>query len=145
MVPRDHLSSAEQMVSLIVILSSLKIIDYEEAYKSSDVDNDAGNITRINDEFEVQNSLAHEALAALFGTIACIQLLVVITLHVLTVVHRNHSSVKASSPKLSHIAYVGIYLLVIMLLLTSINEHPTFSQKSKSFTLSSKMGLGSYP
>ena len=95
----------------------------------------AGNFTMvqdfefIDDEFEIRNAAVYQGIAALYGFITSIQLLVVFALHILTVVYRNHKSVKASSPKLHHIAYIGIYLLVFALLLSSVSEHPTFSNQ----------------
>ncbi|XP_064390016.1 gamma-aminobutyric acid type B receptor subunit 1-like [Halichondria panicea] len=54
--------------------------------------------------------------AALFIVIV-LELVVVTTLHVLTIKYRFSESVKASSPKLSQITFIGCYLVIFTLLL----------------------------
>ena len=51
-----------------------------------------------------------------FSSLAGIILLLFVVMHVLTVAYRKHPSVKASSPKLTHIVFVGCYLLIAALM-----------------------------
>ena len=52
-------------------------------------------------------------LSILISATVGISLTIVMILHLLTVIHRKSESVKASSPRLSNIAFFGCYLLVI--------------------------------
>ena len=57
------------------------------------------------------------ALLAIFAALLFLLFFLLVILHVLTVVYRNSKSVKATSPKLSHFAFLGSYALVFGLLL----------------------------
>ena len=86
----------------------------------------------IDDEFAIRNEPARQGVATFFGIVTFIQLVVIIVLHILTIVYRDHRSVKASSPKLNHFSFVGIYLVVVGILLNVINEHPRLSDTVKA-------------
>ena len=112
-----------------------QVIDFREEFTAY---SNAGHIIKvrsfdfIKDEFEIDDSEAAQGVAALFGLIASIQLLVVIASHILTIVYRNRKSIKASSPNINHIAFVGIYMLWIALMLNSISVHPTLSDQASA-------------
>ena len=111
-----------------------QIINYEEHFTAY---GNAGQIVKvrsfesIEDEFEAQNFPAHQAVAALYAIITFIQIVVVFGLHIATIVHRNESYIKASSPKLNHIAFVGAYLMGVAVILFAVAEHPTISYNAK--------------
>ena len=67
------------------------------------------------------------ALVVTFGIVQFVELFAVVFLHVITVVYRNEKSVRASSPKLSHFAFVGTYILLFGLSLNIFIEIRTHS------------------
>lgn len=64
-------------------------------------------------------------VGALFLTGAAIALLLLAASHVVSVIYRNHKSVKASSFKLLHVAYVGCYLMIFALVCYVTSESLT--------------------
>ena len=65
--------------------------------------------------------LPHEGVIAFFIVAQLIELFVVIFLHIMTVVNRNTQSVKATSPKLIHLAFLGGYVFIATILLMNIS------------------------
>ena len=68
----------------------------------------------INDTFELTISNLHAPLstAVVFLFVNGIAFILLIVSHILTVVYRKERPIKASQPKLSHLAYVGCHVLV---------------------------------
>ena len=66
----------------------------------------------INGTFRTESTIAAVSLAigGVFLSVIVMSFIVTLILHILTVVHREQKSVKASSTKLSHIAFAGCYL-----------------------------------
>ena len=62
--------------------------------------------------------LPHEGVIAFFIVAQLIELFVVIFLHIMTVVFRNTQSVKATSPKLIHLAFLGGYVFIATIMLS---------------------------
>ena len=82
----------------------------------------------ISDIIRVSTSVSH-GLIAIFAFLLFVWFLVLVTLHVLTILYRDTKSVKASSPKLNHFAFIGTYFLVFGLLLflfIQVREHPSY-------------------
>ena len=61
--------------------------------------------------------LVNIGVISIFSIVQFLEFIALIVLHVLTVVYRNKPSVRASSPKLSHFAFVGTYILIFGLML----------------------------
>ena len=61
-------------------------------------------------------SLPHLSIVCFFLVTHFLELLVVISLHILTFVYRNTKYVKASSPKLLHPAFCGTYLFILCMI-----------------------------
>ena len=71
--------------------------------------------------------LVNIGVIAIFSILQLLEFIVLIVLHVLTVVYRNEPTIRASSPKLSHFAFAGTYILIIGLMLfvfIEIRAHP---------------------
>lgn len=66
----------------------------------------------ISDSFPLINIRENPILAGFFTFIEALQLFVVVILQIFSVVYRNRASIKASSPKLLHMSYAGVYLVV---------------------------------
>lgn len=66
----------------------------------------------INDEFDNQPITVHPAVAAIMVLLLTVQLVAVIALHVLTIKYRNYRSVKASSPRINQVIFIGVYMLI---------------------------------
>ena len=76
-----------------------------------------GRPNTIPDTFRPVESNVSTALVAIFASFLFLCFFIVGFLHILTVVYRDSKSVKASSPKLNHFAFIGVYLLILGLLL----------------------------
>ena len=68
----------------------------------------------ISDSFDMVISTAHEAFTIVFSIVIVVATGCVMALQFLYVRHRNSSSIKASSPKLSHLIFSGCYLLLVL-------------------------------
>ncbi len=75
------------------------------------------DLDAIEGEFPDENfNIGPGVFAALF-IVTVLELVVLITLHVLTIKYRFSQSVKASSPKLSQLTFIGCYLIIFTLFL----------------------------
>ena len=54
-----------------------------------------------------------KALAVFFNLITVVQFLIVVILHVATLMNLKQPSIKASSPRLLHITYAGVYIVAL--------------------------------
>ena len=63
----------------------------------------------------------HEALVGFFMALQCVELLAVIVLHILTHVYRYSNTVKANSPKLTHLAFIGAYIYIATLMINCVS------------------------
>ena len=75
---------------------------------------------RVSDRVKFVN-LPDEIVVSLFVIIQCIQLIVVVVLHVITIVYRKAKTVKASSPKLTHLTFIGLYVFNATLMLNCVS------------------------
>ena len=65
-------------------------------------------------------ALPHTGIVVFFLITHCVELLIVIVLHLITFLYRNTKSVKASSPKLVHPAFVGVYFFIAGMMLYTL-------------------------
>ncbi len=63
-------------------------------------------------------------LAIFFAVLVLIQFFIIVIFHILTVVYHTHKrpSIKASSPKLLHISYIGTYTIAVGIFLWAFNS-----------------------
>ena len=66
----------------------------------------------IPNDFDMRHVLVHPAAAVLLMLAGSVSLVVILVAHVLTVAFRAHSSIRASSFRLTNIIYVGCYMLI---------------------------------
>ena len=79
----------------------------------------------ISDNVRADRSVSH-VLIGFFAFLHFFFFFIILIFHILTVVYRDSKSVKASSPKLSHFAFSGSYLLILGLMLflfLQLREH----------------------
>ena len=62
------------------------------------------------------------AVAAAFLIICVALLLLILSTQVINILYRNHSSIKATSPKLNHFIFLGFYLIVVGMILHTVIE-----------------------
>ena len=62
----------------------------------------------------------HGGVITFFVVVQLIELLVIIFLHIMTIVYRNTQSVKATSPKLIHMVFLGGYIFIATIMLLNI-------------------------
>lgn len=79
---------------------------------STSSDSSLTNFTYISDSFpnSVRGSYVLGCVSLLIVTI---MVLIIVFLHILTVIYRKKPSVKASSPCLLHISYIGVYIVSV--------------------------------
>lgn len=66
----------------------------------------------INDSFDTVILRENESLASFFNFVTVILTLMVMIIHVVTIAHHKTPSIKATSLKLHHMSYVGVYILL---------------------------------
>ena len=77
----------------------------------------------VRNEFQnLGTQLVLPGVAALFSVLTIILLILMAVLHAVSTVQRDHPSVKAQSPKLNQISYIGAYLFAIGSLLYIISR-----------------------
>ena len=86
-----------------------------------------GNGQFLNSEIPIRERIDTFETVPLFLSILALVaisllLLIVLTLHILTLIYRKSESVKASSPMLSNIAFLGCYLIVLSLIVNVMIE-----------------------
>ena len=80
----------------------------------------------IPDSFKTIIDISSTPLIVFFASLQFLWFFIVVFLHLLTVLHRDSKSVKASSPKLSQFAFAGTYLLLfacMLFLFLHVKEH----------------------
>lgn len=108
----EHLASVDGNGSLYLISSNTSI-DF------------------IPDTFDNATLRENRGLAIFFNVITSLQVFVVVILHVLTIVYRKKPLIKASSPKLLHMSYIGIYIMLIGTYLWSFNPAALISVEKR--------------
>ena len=82
--------------------------------------------------FDETQILVSLPLAVVVIVVDVIGVLLVLGIHVMNTVYRNHKAIKASSSRLNHFAYIGCYLILLATLLYTITETFPISMQSKS-------------
>ena len=83
-------------------------------------------------DFDETHILVSLPLAVVVIVVDVIGVLLVLGIHVMNTVYRNHKAIKASSSRLNHFAYIGCYLILLATLLYTITETFPVSMQSKS-------------
>ena len=76
----------------------------------------------VSDTFESTPVTVEAPVAAVFTTITMILFSLIVVAHVISTVYRNYHSLKAASPKLIHLTYIGCYILISGTLLYEIKK-----------------------
>lgn len=91
--------------------------------------NAAGDITLINssrvfipDSFQNVTLRPNRGVAIFFMVVVMVQFAAILVLHVITLVYHKRPSIKATTPKLLHMSYVGIYTAVVGTFLLSLHN-----------------------
>ena len=86
----------------------------------------------ISSSFDETHILVSPPLAGVIIVVDAIGVLLVLGIHVMNTVYRNHKAIKASSSRLNHFAYFGCYFILLATLLYTVNEAFPVSMQSKS-------------
>ena len=76
----------------------------------------------VDNSFESIELLVHPALASLYLLATVVLLVLVIVTHVLTLVYHSFKSIKATSYRLSQLAFVGCYIMVNCLVCATVQQ-----------------------
>ena len=71
--------------------------------------------------------LPHKGIIGFFLTIICTMLIAVVILHILTLLYQHSEHIKASSPKLIQVAFLGEYIFILAFLLYNIQRINVYS------------------
>ena len=87
------------------------------------------SFSHILDQFR-NVALPHEGVTGFFMAAELVELLIIIILHILTFVYRKAKSVKATSPKLVHLAFIGAYIYIATLMILNISWTADFGPET---------------
>ena len=73
--------------------------------------------------------LLDKPIVGCFLAIACIVFIAIAVLHILTLLHRHSEHIKASSPKLIQMAFLGEYIFIMAVLLYNIQRIKVYSPR----------------
>ena len=76
-------------------------------------ESDEQRITFINDSFPIEAIRENKIVAAFLTSIEAFIFISIVIFHVITIVYHKRPSIKASSPKLLHLSYIGVYIVVL--------------------------------
>jgi ABC-type branched-subunit amino acid transport system substrate-binding protein len=74
----------------------------------------------VPDEFRESLQLVNDGVALALSLLTATIVVLNIALHILSILYRDHPSIKAQSPKLSQISYVGFYIFAVGTLLSTM-------------------------
>ena len=89
----------------------------------------------IKDSFDVKFNTLHPAVTAISALITTVALAFLIAFHVATVYYRDEPAVKASSPRLSNLIFIGCYFLIIATIMRIAQDSVTDETTSKQFCI----------
>ena len=101
----------------------------------------SGKLTLLNDSmpqfiksaFEERRVQVSIAIAVPFLIITVTILFLAVPIHIINIVYRDHKTIKATSPNLNHIIFIGSYLTVfgnVLLIITEAFQHTSTPSKS---------------
>ena len=120
------------------IISVFQVIDgvaFEVAYYDGKLLNKSNYITleAIDSQFPNQVYRINVATCVIFLIVWFIELAGMIIVHVLTIKYRNYPSVKASSPKLTQLIFIGTYLFFFTMLIHILRNYSLFDDFTTMF------------
>ena len=113
------------------VAGELNIYQFREEKSSSLIGfYSTGGLTRVNgtmpeyikSSFDVRRVQVNTAIAIPFLIITIATLLFAVPIQIINIVYRNHKTIKANSPNLNHIIFLGCYLTVVGTMLYIITE-----------------------
>ncbi len=113
----SHTGYVQRVVGLYVSLGNRSVILV--GYFSNNelrITADSSVVQFIPDSFEEETDdfpLVKVLLTVLFLAFTILELLILMATHIISVIYRRSRSVKASSPKLNHLAFTGCYCLLV--------------------------------
>ena len=69
--------------------------------------------TTVSTSFDEEHVLVSLPLAVTVIVVDAVAALLVLGIHVVNTVHKNHKAIKASSSRLNHFAYIGCYIILL--------------------------------
>ncbi len=87
----------------------------------------------IPDSFENVTLRENRGLAIFFNIVTVFQTVLVVILHVLTVIYQKKPSIKATSPKLHHLTFIGIYIILIGLFTWTLNPAALINAEKRHY------------
>jgi gamma-aminobutyric acid type B receptor len=76
----------------------------------------------VENSFDSEELLVHPALASFFLLFTAIALVLIITAHVLTLVYRNFSAIRASSYRLGQLIFIGCYVVTLSIICFTVQK-----------------------
>ena len=90
-----------------------RVVDIYQVNYSADEITLISEVHFINGDFDAEILAVPLPLAVFFFIVTVLGLIMTLISHIFTVIFRKHKPVKASSPKLTHLAFIGCYTIII--------------------------------
>jgi hypothetical protein len=91
----------------------------------------SANLDFIEDSFRNKTLRENRFLAIFFNIVTASHIFIVVILHIETIVYHKRPSIKATSPKLLHMSYVGVYFTLIGIFLWTLNPAAAIAVESR--------------
>ena len=125
-----YISSESVQTQMYTVLSSYYIVATYSTLGGLQID----PITAVfvSTSFVEEHVLVSLPLVVTVIVVDAVAALLVLGIHVVNTVYRNHKAIKASSSQLNHFAYIGCYIILLATLLYTIKETFPISIDTKS-------------
>ena len=125
-----YISSESVLTQMYTVLSPYYIVATYSTLGGIQIDPTIAMFVATS--FEEEHVLVSLPLAAAVIVVDAVAALLVLGIHVVNTVYRNHKAIKASSSRLNHFAYIGCYIILLATLLYTITETFPISIDTKS-------------
>ena len=105
----SNTGSVERSIDLFQVFNGTA--EYVAYYNAGAIVNRTDRLKVIDDSFPIQISKTHPAVAVAITLPLIVQIVIIIATHIAVIAYRNAKSIKASSPNITQLTYIGLYLL----------------------------------
>ena len=125
-----YISSESVLTQMYTMLPPYYIVANYSTFGGIEIDPTTAMF--VSTSFDEEHVLVSLPLAATVIVVDAVATLLVLGIHVVNTVYRNHKAIKASSSRLNHFAYIGCYIILLATLLYTITEMFPISVDAKS-------------
>ena len=115
-----YISSESVLTQMYTVLSPYYIVATYSTLGGLQID--PTTAVFVSTSFEEEHVLVSLPLVVTVIVVDAVAALLVLGIHVVNTVYKNHKAIKASSSRLNHFAYIGCYIILLATLLYTIKE-----------------------